>query len=380
MSDDNGSKDCGIHHNNVATIPTTTKAVSTVINSDNKHLMNFCSGNLKFNVVSLKMSKKEFLGKEYTVLPATIIKEGAFYPEGSDPEKGALFVSSDAIEKSALRWNGRGVSLNHPTNDTATLNTPTDYNNQYLGLVFNSRYSSSEKAIKTEFWLDSERAKPIIDKIKSGDKIDVSIGAYGTFGNAEGNIGNTYYGHSFENIKPDHVAILPFSDGACSYEHGCGIRAKKTPEKIKEQKKEMAIKMNDSKNNCDETLSNDVDSHSIDNIKSLLCHASPELRKSIQMAMLQQETAKADVIDKINAIGGVSFCDKFFEKNSTTDLSKIVALADAKVANLKKIEDTEMERNEKDVAKTNFSLKTPARNSREDLDYVAIPNINLLDK
>ncbi len=347
---------------------------------NNKRLMNFCSGNLNFNVVSLKMNKKEFLGKEYTVLPATIIKEGAFYPEGADPVKGALFVSAKVIERSALRWNGRGVSLNHPTNELATLNTPSDYNNQYLGLVFNSRYSKSDKAIKTEFWLDSERAKPIIDKIKSGAKIDVSIGAYGTFGDAEGDVGDTHYGHSFEDIMPDHVAILPFSDGACSYDHGCGIRAKKIPENIDTKKKEMAIKMNDSKTNCGEAQSNDFDNNNVDDIKSLLCHASPELRKTIQAAMLSQESAKAYVVDKINAIEGVSFCDKFFEKNSTTDLEKVISLVDAKVANLEKIESSGRCKKEDGGVKTNFSLKTPARATKEDLDYVAIPNINLSDK
>lgn len=338
-----------------------------------RQLVNFavCS----FSSGEVPIEHKMFLGKSYAVVPATIIKEGSFTPEGADPNRGALFVSKDEISKSVTRWNGRGVSLNHPSNETNTLNTPKDYDDQFLGLVFNSKFDYNDSAIKAEFWLDTDRARPVLNKIEAGDKVDVSIGAYGNFKFESGiSSDGKEYGHSLVDIRPDHVAILPYSVGACSYDHGCGIRAKDNRSVAdnsnqvsfqEEQHKEN--KMTENKNDCVDH-SNEAPNRGpvmCSDIESLLKHANPTLRKKIEEDRKLADSLKSSVIDTINSQDGVKFCDGFFNKNSLADLKKVADLVEAaKVV-------------KEEPKKTNFAANSAYKDMSEGVDYIDIKNIDL---
>jgi len=338
---------------------------------DHRELRNFCTGAFLASK-EIPIKTKKFIGRTFSVVPATIIKEGSFYPSGTNVEDGALFVGASEIYKSTQRWNGRGVSLEHPSNGGLTLNNPKDYNNQYLGLVFNSKYSHSEKAIKTEFWLDNERASDIIERVKAGEEIDVSIGAYGAFEKRDETNENEK-SISFVDIRPDHVAILPFSEGACDYEHGCGIRAKKVEHKQEHKLKE-ETNMDKETKGCNENVEKSNDSFVCGDMKALLAHASPELKAAISESMSVAESVKAKAVDTINSIDSVKFCDAFFEKNSLADLNKVAAI----VADMKDIKDAALAKEESvKEAKTNFSANAPSRRPAEDLGYVPIKDIDL---
>lgn len=161
------------------------------------------------------------IGKNFYVLPATMMVEGAYCPYVSgSANKTTLYFSGEALKESVQTWNGRPVSINHP-DEEETCNCPQNYDKQWLGFVFNAEYDEVGKKLKSELWLEQERGAFIVESIKNGDSVDVSIGAFGDLVPSR-NAGANY---DMKNIVGDHLAVLPDGIGACSWKDGCGIRA-----------------------------------------------------------------------------------------------------------------------------------------------------------
>ena len=177
---------------------------------------------------SKKTTLKEsiLLGKPHTILPAVMMVEGAYYPAVDNIDKPqALYFSSHDLEQSVNTWNGRPVSYNHPEGKD-TCNSPDTFNEQWVGYVFNTRYEEDTGSLKAELWIDNERGKSITNRIRLGDQIDVSIGAFGdlippVLGTKE----TKSYDLKMTNIVGDHLAVLPDGKGACGWKDGCGVRA-----------------------------------------------------------------------------------------------------------------------------------------------------------
>lgn len=171
------------------------------------------------------LKKHGMIGKDFVVLPSTMMVEGAYCPyiENID-DRESLFFSGDELAKSVGSWNGRPVSMNHPE-DQETCNCPDNYQKQWLGFIFNTRYEEVSRELKAELWIDAVRGDSIIGKIKNGDQIDVSIGAYGDLTPVLGGDNGTEHQYKMTNIVGDHLAVLPDGVGACSWKDGCGIRA-----------------------------------------------------------------------------------------------------------------------------------------------------------
>lgn len=336
----------------------------------------------------INMQKKKFLGSDFTVVPSTIIKEGAFFPESTPRELGAVFIGSEAIRSSVKDWEGRGVSLNHPDNALGTLNTPEAFDDHFLGFVFNSKYDETEKAIKAEFWLWDDKAENIISTIRSGKAVDVSIGGMANYTKVKGTINNIEYGLSLSDIKPDHVAILPDSKGACSYEQGCGIRAKSSEqenevfngdsEKMGEKTTAVAEK------NCVElrvtagaqetTATNSNVPSNVDDLDFLLAMASPRLKKEVEERVNIADKVRAEYIDIINAAEGMGFCSSFLGSSSIKNLKSLAAMA-TKISDADKLAEAskvtvaaeEPATEEKIVAgKADFSLNSPSHAARKE--------------
>lgn len=162
------------------------------------------------------------LGKNFSILPATMMVEGAYYPHVENfSEPQSLFFSGKQLRQSVMSWNGRPVAVNHPKG-SETCNSPANYEKQWIGYVFNSRYDATSKSLKADLWIDDERGTSINDLVAAGKCLDVSIGA---FGDIEQCKNNEPYDFTMSNIVGDHLAILPDTCGACSWDDGCGIRA-----------------------------------------------------------------------------------------------------------------------------------------------------------
>jgi hypothetical protein len=162
------------------------------------------------------------LDKDFSVLPATMMVEGAYYPYVENLTKPqSLFFSGQELLQSVMSWNGRPVAINHPSG-AETCNSPENFNKQWVGYVFNAKYDKPSRSLKADLWIDDDRGAIVNDLVAAGKCLEVSIGAFGDvkpYGGAEP------YDYSMSNIVGDHLAILPDTRGACSWEDGCGVRA-----------------------------------------------------------------------------------------------------------------------------------------------------------
>ena len=176
----------------------------------------------------------KLFGKDFSIFPSTMMVAGSHYPHVERAAKPtSIHFSEQELQRSVNTWNGRPVSINHPDNQI-TCNSPDTYNRQWVGYVFNARYDKPAKSLKSELWIENERGKVINDLVSSGKQLEVSIGV---FGQLKKSTGNDPFDFDMANIVGDHLAILPNSKGACSWEDGCGIRAEQyrpAPELIEE--------------------------------------------------------------------------------------------------------------------------------------------------
>jgi len=169
---------------------------------------------------------EKFNGRDHTVIPAIALVEGviqcAICPE---PE----FISAQEFGKVADMWNGRPVTLNHPkVNDQfVSANSPDILEASAIGSIFNTKIE--ENKLKVEAWIDHELvenvegAQEILDLIISGKHVELSTGYFADAQPTKGVFNGKTYDAIQKDLKPDHLAILNESQGACNWEMGCGL-------------------------------------------------------------------------------------------------------------------------------------------------------------
>lgn len=157
------------------------------------------------------------LGRHYTIYPVVMLREGVH----AGTSGVADYFAANEIEQSARTWAGKPVTIGHP-NDSCE--NPSVLEDVWVGSIFDARYDDEMKALKAKAWIDNERGDQVIDALKNGKKIDVSVGVWGNFNAEEGRWGEETYNAKAEGLVADHLAILPDTEGACSWDDGCGIR------------------------------------------------------------------------------------------------------------------------------------------------------------
>ena len=178
------------------------------------------------------ISAGRFAGNDYHIVPSVMLVEGAFTPAiDSFSEPTSLYFDGSDILDSVNSWNGRPVSLYHPIGDNSC-NVPHVLDNQLIGYVFNTRFEEKGKRLKADLWLLKDRGKFIVDKIRMGDKIELSVGAFGDIIPEVGTSNGVEYSQRMTNIVGDHLAVLPDVRGACSWSDGCGIRMQDKKERV----------------------------------------------------------------------------------------------------------------------------------------------------
>lgn len=175
--------------------------------------------------------KKQMKGKDYLVVPVIMMKEGVH--AGS---AGPIFHKAEELARSVSAWNGRPISINHPTKDGkfVSANAP-ELAEEHVGAVYNTRFEDGK--LRGDAWLNEEDLKKVsIDAynyILQGYPMDVSTGAFTEDEYIQGNWNGEVYKAISHNYKPDHLALLPNEAGACSWKDGCGIRVNKDGESEK---------------------------------------------------------------------------------------------------------------------------------------------------
>lgn len=305
----------------------------------------FVSGRIALDSIN-GIKEESMHGRKYSVIPAVMMVEGAYYPNvsGSDAPE-ALFFSQETMKESVGSWNGRPVSLNHPKHNLSC-NSPEVFKKQWLGYIFDAQFSVRKKRLTCNMWLDSEIAGDIIENVRKGSSIDVSIGAFGDILSEDGVFEGSPYNKKIENIVGDHLAVLPDSKGACSWKDGCGIRAEKAKDNktikevvIMEEKKEL-IKVDRKENKCDDSNVEPAKPEEKVSLSSFIDNAPKEIR---DMLIDQKETylsLKNSLITNILEFENVKFDEEFLsglKRCQLQKLSDLVEVARAKDVPVKSV-------------------------------------------
>jgi hypothetical protein len=164
-----------------------------------------------------------FEGREHLVVPLIALMEGVIHAMNAETPE---FVPLATLQKAAATWNGRPVTLGHPSRGgvQCSANDPGIRESHGIGTIFNSRVVGTK--LLQEAWIDKAKAKRLdpamLARLVTGEREEVSVGAFvitdGTTGSYRG---KPYRAQWLETIG-DHLAFLPGGRGACSVEMGCG--------------------------------------------------------------------------------------------------------------------------------------------------------------
>ena len=175
----------------------------------------------KSSVNAADNTRREMLdGKEYLVLPAVPIKEGVL---------NGYFVPTHEIALSLPSWNGRPVTIDHPTDDNdmyVMANSPDVWGKSAVGWFFLAQLKGG--GMHGEFWLDIAKLKAlrpdVLTRLSNGGGVmEVSTGYFSDIEWKQGKYNGISYEGIHRNILPDHIALLPGEIGACSVKDGCGV-------------------------------------------------------------------------------------------------------------------------------------------------------------
>lgn len=161
--------------------------------------------------------------KRYIVVPVVMMVEGVH-----SGNHGPLFHSAQELGRFPEAWNGTPVTIMHPEEDGrgVSANSPEIIDREVVGRVFNT-FMDGDK-LKGEVWLDEAvliaRNSEVLDYINSGRALDVSLGVFTDEETTPGVWNGEEYTAIASNHRPDHLALLPGEQGACSWADGCGIR------------------------------------------------------------------------------------------------------------------------------------------------------------
>ncbi len=167
-------------------------------------------------------------GREFIVAPLTLIVPGVL--NGS---KGPLLYPLEEITKNADAWNGIPLVVDHPVgNDGSPVSarSPSVLNERGIGHVFGVNVNGK---LVAEGWFDVEKTRlvdnRILDSLRGGEPIELSTGLFTDNERApDGAVFNAIpYSFIARNCRPDHLAILTDSKGACSVADGCGVLVNK---------------------------------------------------------------------------------------------------------------------------------------------------------
>lgn len=176
---------------------------------------------------SFRVNEKEFRtekldGADYVVFPVIMAKSDV-------PMNGALFPEEEYF---ADAWNGVPVTIGHPANDDGSFlnaNLPHVIEQMCVGRIFNAEVKFGN--LIGEAWVDVEKLnridRELLEMMEFGAPLDVSTGFFASIEDKAGKSGGKEYSQIVRDVIPNHLALLPSEEGACSWKDGCGVRANK---------------------------------------------------------------------------------------------------------------------------------------------------------
>jgi len=144
---------------------------------------------------------------------------------------GPLLHLSDELGRFTGAWNGIPVTIQHPEREGGyvSANSPDVIEQEKVGVVYNTLMDGGD--LKSEVWFDEAKLQQIspetLRAIINRRPLDVSVGVFTDDEESTGIWNGEEYSAIARNHRPDHLAVLPGAQGACSWADGCGIRLNK---------------------------------------------------------------------------------------------------------------------------------------------------------
>lgn len=169
--------------------------------------------------------RQQINGIEYAVYPVVLIVEGVHHGSIGDP----VYYPASIIEDSAADWNGMPLPVHHPRNNDGEYvlcSDPHILQEWSIGYVDNVHWNDGK--LRGEVFVNvqkcNEKHPALLTELDSGGQMEVSTGLLALEDGIPGIWGNENYSSSITQIVPDHLALLPGGQGACSWDDGCGLR------------------------------------------------------------------------------------------------------------------------------------------------------------
>lgn len=228
----------------LAEFPETNKRIAAIIGRWDDRIKE----NAEMNITSLIHNMSQIVdirmmdGKQYYVAPTIMIVEGVL---------NNRYYSSEQIAVRPQQWDGRPVIVEHSTDYMGrpkSANDPNEMEKRTVGWLFNTRYEDGK--LKSEAWIDPEKCSKvehgpeILRKLENSEPIEVSTGVWTTDIQQNGEFNGVEYEAVATNLGADHLALLPYEKGACSWNDGAGMpRLNKRKEEMKDKKSLFSVFM-----------------------------------------------------------------------------------------------------------------------------------------
>lgn len=240
---------------------------------------------LKVNLSKEDLRRETLAEEEYLVSPIVILVEGV--------HNGIYYPAYTVIQR-AVQWNNTPLSIEHPLSNGApiSMNTPEQIVNA-CGYIFNSE--GLDTKLIGEAWINikktEEKSPGLIKRIESGEDIDVSCSVYCDLDMWEGEWNGKEYTSTVYDISADHVALLPDSIGACSFEDGCGLRSNEEAEEMPIKKSALKLIYNSIAEFLSIKTKEKSDEEEIMDLKSILAFIDNEDNKEVKAELMKTLSA-----------------------------------------------------------------------------------------
>ena len=162
-------------------------------------------------------------GVKHLIIPVVMMVEGVH-----DGSAGPVLHTQEEMAKFPASWDGIPVTVGHPLENGQPIsaNSPGVVDHAVVGRVYHTKMNNGR--LKGEVWADVEKLKQAsllaYAYIMQQKPLEVSVGVFSDDELTPGQWETENYVAIAHNYRPDHLALLPDTPGACSWLDGCGIR------------------------------------------------------------------------------------------------------------------------------------------------------------
>lgn len=160
--------------------------------------------------------------REWVVVPMVMIVEGVL-----NGNYGPIYYPFEEMSVIPAIWNHKPVVVYHPEGSEANGSacTKEELDARSIGVIMNAE--AKEGKLLAEAWLDPDRIETvdsrIMEAIKNETVLELSTGLFMDIEEVSGEYNGVEYKGIARNFRPDHLAVLPDVEGACSVSDGAGF-------------------------------------------------------------------------------------------------------------------------------------------------------------